>query len=216
MCRLTVSLAFVLVSLSSLAGAEETISQPAMKERDRGEVLVAVKAGGLVARGFSQLTGSYLVDVELGYALPVLKHRLALTLDAAFTAPQASGTQTDPRIDGNGGTYGWKLEQRELIFGLTLIYRHPIGRLTPYIGVGPRLFLLQSKTSGGVAGTAISTSAEQSTKVGAGIPLGLGFRLWRGDLFVEVALNISPIDHTTTGDSNTGSLSCALGYRLFL
>jgi hypothetical protein len=196
-----------------VAGAATAEATPT---RNRGEFLVAVKGGGLVARAFSKLTGSYLVDAEIGYALPVLKHRLAITIDGAFTAPTASGTQTDPRLDANGGSYNWSLEQREVILGATLVYRHPIGRWTPYIGLGPRLFLLQSKSSGTVGTTPISTSSEQSTKVGGGVPLGVGVRLGPGDLFVEVSLAISAIDHRVTGDSNTGSLGFALGYRFVL
>jgi hypothetical protein len=204
----------ILRSAASAQPAPSATVTEAAPAKDRGEILVAVKVGGLVARGFSDLTGSYLVDVEFGYALPVLKHRLAITLEGAFTAPEASGTQTDPRIDGNGGVYNWKLQQQEVILGLSLVYRHPIGRWIPYVGVGPRLFLLQSKVSGTVGATPISTSNEQSTKVGAGIPIGVGFHLGPGHLFLEIALNIAPIDHRVTGDSNTGSLSFALGYRL--
>jgi hypothetical protein len=209
----------LLVFSTTLARAEEPVAiatAPQPPKRDRGEVILAVKAGGEVARVFSHLGGSYLVSVEVGYALPVLKHRLAITIDAAFTAPQASGSDTDARLTANGGSYDWRLDQRELMFGLTLIYRHPIGRVTPYFGVGPRLFLLESKVKGSVGGTAISESSEVSTKVGAGIPLGVGFRLGPGDLFLELQLAISAIDHRTTGDSNTGSLGLVVGYRAFL
>src|SRR5438094_284535 len=72
-------------------------AQPATK--DRSEVLVAVKLGGLFAEPFSRLGASYLVDLEIGYALPVLKHRLAITLEGAFTAPEAEGKSTDARLD---------------------------------------------------------------------------------------------------------------------
>jgi hypothetical protein len=196
------------------AGEPAATVSAAPQKRDRGEFLIAVKAGGLFAEAFSRLGASYLVDVELGYALPVLKHRLAITVEAAYTAPENDGSTHDPRLDASaGGAYNWHLEQRELILGLTLIYRHPIGRLTPYIGVGPRLFLLESKVSGSASGTKIITTTEDSTKVGAGIPLGLGFRLGPGDLFLELAINVSPIDHKATGDSNTGSIGLTLGYR---
>jgi hypothetical protein len=198
---------------ASPARADEAVQASAS---DRGQFLVAIKAGGMVARGFSRLTGSYLVDAELAYALPVLKHRLAIAIEGAFTAPEATGSQTDARIDGNGGTYAWKLEQREVILGASLIYRHMLGRWIPYIGVGPRVFLLQSKVSGTVGMTPVAVSGEQSTKVGAGVPLGLGLRLGPGDLFLEVSLAIAAIDHRTTGDSNTGSLGFQLGYRFML
>jgi hypothetical protein len=147
----------------------------------------------------------------------VLKHRLAITLEGAFTDPEADGTNHDPRLDAStGGAYSWHLEQRELILGLSLVYRHKIGRWTPYVGVGPRLFLLDSRVTGKAGTAGISESSEVSTKVGAGIPLGVGVRLGPGDLFLEATVNVSGIDHRTTGDSNTGSLSLAVGYRIII
>jgi hypothetical protein len=192
------------------------VTQPAPK-KDRGQVLLAVKVGALFAEPFSGLGASYLVEIELAYTLPVLKHHLALALNGAFTAPEANGTGTDPRLDAStGGAWNWHLQQFEGILGLSLIYRHPIGRFTPYVGIGPRLFLLESRISGSAGGAAISMSTETSTKVGGGLPLGLGIRLGPGDLFAEFALNICNIDHRTTGDASVGvsSLQLAAGYRL--
>lgn len=206
-------IALILVAAATAQAQTATVVAPAPK-RDRGQVLLAVKVGALLPYGFSRLGASYLVDLELGYALPVLHHRLALTIEGAFTAPEASGSTTDPRLDAApGGAYSWHLSQRELILGLSLVYRHPIGRLTPYIGVGPRLFLLDSRVNGSAGAAPIAQSSETSTKIGAGIPVGLGFRLGPGDLFAELALNISGINHRTTGDTNTGSLTLAAGYR---
>ena len=191
---------------------QNAVAAPAPK-RDRGQLLLAVEIGALLPYGFSRLGASYLVDLQVGWALPWLKHRLALALDGGFTAPEASGTTNDPRLDASGGSYSWRLSQRELILGLTIVYRHPIGRLTPYAGVGPRLFLLDSRVQGSAGGAIISQSSETSTKIGVGIPVGLGVRLGPGDLFGELALNISAIDHRTTGDTNTGSFTLAAGYR---
>jgi hypothetical protein len=202
------------IVLSSLAaGADEAITQTA-PARDRGQVLIAAKVGGLFAQPFSRLGASYLVDVEIGYALPVLKHHLALALDGAYTAPEASGGGIDTEVASGGYTY--QLQQRQGILGLTLYYRHPIGRVTPYAGVGPRLFLLQSEIDGAAGTTPIHTSSEVSTKAGVGVPLGVGVRLGPGDVFVEASVLWAPIDHRITGDSNTGALTVSLGYRFVL
>jgi opacity protein-like surface antigen len=207
-------LAVAIVLCASVgARADETVTQAA-PGRDRGQVLLAVKAGGLFAEPFSKLGASYVVDLEIGYALPVLKHRLAIALDGAYTAPEASGSGTNPQT--TAGSYHWHLQQREAIVGLTLYYRHPVGRVTPYLGVGPRLFLLQSEIDGSSGATTIHTSSEVSTKVGVGVPLGLGVRLGPGDLFVEGGFAWAPIDHRITGDSNTGALTVSLGYRFVL
>jgi hypothetical protein len=207
----------LLLAASAAASADETVVAAPPPKKDRGQFLIAVKAGGVFAEPFSRLGASYLVDLEIGYALPVLKHRLAITLEGMFTDPEANGTNTDPRLDAStGGVYSWHLEQRELILGASLVYRHPLGRWTPYVGLGPRLFLLQSKVNGTAGNAKISASTESSTKVGAGIPLGVGVRLGPGDLFLEASWNEAAIDHRATGDSNTGFLSLALGYRLVL
>jgi hypothetical protein len=191
---------------------------PRRVKRDRGEVMLAIKGGGLFSEPFSELGPSYLVDVELGYALPVLKHRLALAVDVGYTNPQANGKETDPRITAGASSYSWHLEQRELLVGLTFYYRHPIGRLVPYIGVGPRLFLLESRVKGNAGGEPISLSTEQSTKIGAHVPVGLGVTVGPGHLFIEGALLIGNIDHTTTGNLDVGvsSLTLTAGYRFML
>ncbi len=202
-----------LVSFASVVSAQEATVTSSAPARDHGVVLLAPKVGVLLPYGFSSLGASYLVGLEVGWALPVLKHRLAITVEGEFTAPEANGSTTDARLDASAGSYSWHLAQRELILGLTLVYRHPVGRLVPYVGVGPRLFLLDSRVTGTAGAAAISQSSETSTKVGAGIPIGLGFHVGPGDLFAEVQLNVSGIDHRTTGQANTGSLSIAAGYR---
>lgn len=211
MRRLIVVVAVVLASVG--ARAEEAVVQQA-PAHDRGQVLIAAKVGGLFAEPFSKLGASYLVDVEVGYALPVWHHRLAIAIDGAYTAPEASGSGADPQVQS--GMYTWHLQQRQGILGLTVYYRHPIGRVTPYVGVGPRLFLLQSEIDGASGGAAIHQSSEVSTKVGVGVPLGVGVRLGPGDLFLEAGLVWGGIDHQITGDSNTGAITLSLGYRFVL
>ena len=202
------------IFLSSLgARADETLVQAA-PAHDRGQVLIAAKIGGLFGEPFSKLGASYLVDVELGYALPVWKHHLAIALDGAYTAPEASGGGSDAQVAA--GSYTYNLQQREGILGLTLYYRHPLGRVTPYVGVGPRLFLLQSEVDGAAGTTPIHTSSEVSTKAGVGVPLGVGVRLGPGDLFLEASFLWAAIDHQITGDTNVGSLTVSLGYRFVL
>jgi len=182
--------------------------------RDRGELLLAPRAGLLLPYGFSALGASYLVGVEVGWALPVLKHRLAVTVAGDFTAPEASGSAGDPRLDASGGAYTWHLSQREVILGLSLVYRHPLGRVTPYAGLGPRLFLIDARIDGNAGGAHIAQSHEQSTQIGGGAVVGLGVRAGPGDLFAELRVDASPIDHRTTGPSNTGALAIAAGYRV--
>jgi len=198
----------------ALALAVVALAPSLASARDRGELLLAPRVGVLLPYGFSNLRASYLVGVELGWALPLLQHRLAVTLAGDFSAPDASGSASDPRVDASGGAYDWHLSQREVILGLSLVYRHRIGRLTPYAGLGPRLFLLDSRVDGSAGGARIAQSSERSTQVGGGAVVGLGVRAGPGELFAELRVDAAPIDHRTTGPSNTGALALAAGYRV--
>jgi outer membrane protein W len=216
MRTLTFTVALLAAAPVALAAAppEASVERAAPPKRDRGEFLIAVKLGGLFAQPFSSLGASYLVDLELGWALPVWQHRLAITVEGAYTAPEANGSGTNAQT--TAGAYTWHLQQRQGLLGLSLILRWPVGRWTPYVGVGPRMFLLQSEIDGKSGMTAFSTSSEVSTKVGVGAPIGLGVRLGPGDLFLEFAVNWAPIDHSVTGNTNVGSLALTLGYRFVL
>ncbi len=187
---------------------------------DRGAFVLGVKGGGLFPEVFSDLGANFFVDVEVGWILPFLKRGIAITIDAGYTQPEVTKSGTDPRVTSNGGMYTWDLTQRQVIIGLTIAWRMTFigeGRLVPYIGVGPRLWLLQTQVVGSAgSGNPITESDEQSTKVGVGVPIGLDYKVGPGRFFVEAQFLWGPIDHRTTGDSSVGSITAALGYRLTL
>jgi hypothetical protein len=54
------------------------------------------------------------------------------------------------------------------------------------------------------------------SKGGVGIPLGVEFGLGPGALIGEVLFQYGGLNHKATGDSNTGALNIALGYRLLI
>jgi hypothetical protein len=199
--------AFVLVILAAFGGTAFA---------EGGEFLIGLKGGGVFPQPFSKLDTSYLFDFEIGGTLPIVQRRLTLLLDVGLTQPTADGTTSDPRLAMAGSSYTWHLDQRELIVGASLIYREPGRRFTPFVGIGPRLFVLESTVSGQAGMTPIAGSNEASVKVGVGVPLGIELAAGPGHLIVEVDFDVGPLDHETTGDSTTGMFAAVLGYRFVL
>lgn len=204
-------------AVPSLAQAQ---AQPAAP--DRGAFVLGLRVGGLFAQPFTEgrLGASFLTGLEVGYVLPVLRRGLGVLADVSYTQPTATGTTTDPRVTSNGGMYTWNLTQRELVVGFTVMYRLTLlgsGRVAPYIGIGPRLFFLQSLVTGSAgSNNPISETREQSLRVGLTVPLGVDIGLGPGRVFGEALVQWAPLSHQSTGDANVGSLSVLAGYRLFL
>lgn len=219
---------FSLLAMSSVAYAQTT---PLSDGHDRGAFVIGLKAGGLFPEPFTQgrLGPSFLADVELGYVLPFARRGFALLLDVGYTQPMASGTASDPRVGASippaslmtptSGNYSWSMTQRELVIGFTLMWRLSFigsGRVAPYIGVGPRLWFLQTLVTGTSGSNIISESREQSMRVGLSVPVGVDIGLGPGRVFVEALMLWAPIDHQITGDSSVGSIDALVGYRVWL
>jgi hypothetical protein len=220
--RLRHALPLCLASLlfSGAAAAQDPAPPPLEEPRaveapkPKGGLLAGAKVGGLLS--FGGLDPNARVGLELGYVFPWLDRGLAFLVAADYAAPKSSGTQTgDPRVDG--GTYDWHLTEHILAITPTVMYRFTkLKAVVPYVGVGPRIYLLKSTVRGAVGGVEIPETTEQSTKVGLGVPLGAELKLGPGALIGELLFEYGSLDHTATGSSNTGALSLALGYRLLL
>lgn len=176
-------------------------------------VLLGAKVGGLVP--FGGLSPNARVGVEAGYVFPFCGGCFGAALDVDFAAPKTHGTTNDdPRV---GGSYNWHLTEQELAFMPVAMYRFTsLKVITPYAGIGPRIFLLRSTVKGDAGGSPIAETTEQSTKVGVGIPVGAELPLGPGGLMAELLFEYGSLDHRATGTSNTGGLNLMVGYRFLL
>jgi hypothetical protein len=215
------------------APTESVVASVEPTHPDRGAFVVGLKLGGLFSEPFgngdpyTKLGAWGFFSVEAGYILPYLRRSFGVLLDVSYSQPSASITvgsppsnlPPDPRVDANGGAYTRELTQRQLTFGLTALYRATFinDRFAPYIGIGPRLWLLQTSINGSAgAMNPINESTEQSTRVGLSVPIGFDFQIGPGRIFGELQIFWAPIEHRTTGDSSVGALTLDAGYRLFL
>ncbi len=116
-----------------------------------------------------------------------------------------------------GGAYTWNLTQQYLTFMPVVMYRHMgFGRVVPFAGVGPRIYLMRSTVSGAVGSVGIPETTEQSTALGVGVPFGVELKVGPGGVVGEVLAQWGPFDHAATGPTHTGALSLSVGYRFTL
>lgn len=193
------------------APAEDSASPPPAKTR--GAFVAGAKVGGIAP--FDGLGPFVVATVEVGYVLPWLDRGLAGLVDVSYTAPTASGEQADPRVPG--GKYTWQLTQHELVIQPTILYRYTgLGRVVPFIGIGPRIYLMKSVVTGKAGDAVIGETDEPSTQIGGAVPLGVEFQLGPGALLAELLFEIGTLDHSITGQSHTGGGTLNLGYRFLL
>ena len=204
-----------IVFTSTASFAQTNPDQPTSVTVERKGVgpLFGVMAGGLVP--FSGLTPGVQVALEAGLVLPVLHRGLAVAVDVDYAQAWDSSTTSDARVLSAGGVYTWNLTQEFLTVMPLLMYRlTTLKSITPFIGVGPRIYFVRSTTSGSAGTSAIADTTEVSTQIGFGVPLGIEIKLGPGGILAEVLGQWGPYTHTATGDTHTGAIGLSLGYRL--
>lgn len=205
----TYLLAIATLLVSANAFAQDA---PAAATRERpgaGEkgVFVTPKVGGIIP--FGGLNPNVIAGLDLGYAL---QNGLAFGVAGDFSVPKKSGSEDDPRI--TGGKYTWHLTQQILQVMPFVMYRiKSLGTVVPYIGIGPRISFLQSYVRSNEGTPSFKETREQSTKFGVGIPIGAEIKAGPGGVIAELLLQYGGLDHSATGESNTGAASLSLGYR---
>jgi len=191
-------------------GASSTWALP---ENDKGAGLIGIKVGAFLPQAFQdQLSTSYFVELEGGYLLPFVNRMFGIVGSFALSMPTTHGTVSDGRVPG--GSYSYDQTTQQFQLGLTFVAKVPIGRFVPYVGVGPRLFIVRTPSSGlSTSGTAIPESVELSQEVGVGVPVGLDILLGPGRLFAELQLLYAASSQQSTGPGTFGSMTAAAGYR---
>jgi hypothetical protein len=186
---------------------------------DTAAILAAGKVGAIAP--FNGLGPFVNFGIEVGYVFGGTNRSLGALLDVTYTVPHADGTQSEdfdpPRVEG--GEYEWKLTQKELVLQPTFLYRFTnlaLGNVTPYVGLGPRIYFIETIAEGSAGGEQFGESSEQSTRWGVGLPLGAELSLGPGGLLAELLLQWGPMDHRITGDTHLGSATLFLGYRALL
>ena len=171
--------------------------------------LAGAKFGGIVPLG-SGMTPFIAGGLEVGWVFAAGK--VGVFLDVSYATPKGSGKADDPRLPT--GSYEWTLTQKQLVLQPTFVYRFAGGSVTPYVGVGPRVYLTESTIKSDEPKLAITE--ERSTEFGVGVPLGIELAAGPGGLFAEALLQYGPLDHTITGDTHYGAASLFIGYRAIL
>lgn len=203
------------LALAANASAEDAPAAPTPKKAERGAFVAGAKVGGILP--FDGLNPNLMGSVEVGYVFPWLHRSFGLLVDVGYAVPRKSGNvPTDARIEG--GKYDWELTQKELTIAPTILYRlTSLGRVVPYVGVGPRIYLLRSIVEGKAGGQTILETTEQSTKVGLSVPLGAEIKLGPGAILGEFLFEWGPLNHLATGDgTSTLGGSLQLGYRFLI
>jgi opacity protein-like surface antigen len=180
---------------------------------DEQAFLLGGKVGGIVPiNGF----GPFLVGgIELGYVFPGTGRSMAALLDVSYAVPRTDGSESDARVAS--GEYTWEVTQKQLTLMPTFMYRFTtLGDLVPFVGIGPRLYFIQTVGEGKSGGETLLETSEQSTRFGLGIPGGVEYALGPGALVGELLLEWGPMDHRITGDTHLGAINILVGYRAYL
>ncbi|MBL9040671.1 MAG: hypothetical protein JNM83_03665 [Myxococcales bacterium] len=204
------------VGLCPTAHADRGMPSTAMPPpNDRGAPLIGIKLQALLPQAFSPLRTHILAELEAGYLLPFGRRVLGITGSFAFSMPATSGTDlADSRVPG--GSYNYSSTEQHYLIGVTLWANMPLGRVVPYLGIGPRIYAVRTLSNGQAGDAQILETLETSTEVGVGVPVGVNVLLGPGRVFGEFQLLWAGINQKSTGAGSIGSLTIGAGYRFVL
>lgn len=201
---------------ASASADVSTTDAPASTEGDPtipGSLVIGAGVGGIFPQPFSELGTHVAVALQLGYRLPFASERLEIMTGAMYSPP---GNKFDMKRPD--GTYGGDMTEKELDVSLGLRGRL-MERSSPWnvsLGLGGRMFFLETTSNGSKGGQSFAEFKEQSSQAGFFAVLGGEYVLGPGAIFLDVDFGYAKLPHKITGDASTGNLTGLLGYRLFL
>jgi hypothetical protein len=202
-------------SASASASADVSVSMADVDTPNKpGAFVIGGEIGGIFPQPFTELGTHIAFGLEVGYRLPFVGQRIEIMLDAGYSPPNNSF-----KVTRREGEYSAKIVSQQLHFSLGPRFRVMEGGVSPWnmtIGLGPRLFLLRSISSGSRDGNKMIEYREQSSQVGFFAGIGGEYTLGPGALFLDADLGYAKMNHRISGDVNTGNITLTLGYRLFL
>lgn len=212
MARVVLLAATVAVTLAAPAQAQE---QQDFSDRS---LTLGLKAGIYVPGLFTEMGLHGQFTFEIGYMLPFMNKQLAIVFDANYASPGADGSEEDPRIGEDGGTWSYDMSNQQLFLSLGPVFRitPPGSSFVPYVGLFGRYYMLKTTVNGDGEGQPFGENEETSGELGFAAALGGELRLGPGAALAELSLGYAPLGHRITGDVNAGALGFQLGYRLFL
>lgn len=194
---------------------------PIDKRADIGLVLGG-KIGGGLGKPFSDFGATPVFELELGYA-PKLgdpnNRSLEIFLIGQYAQPGLDGDadEPDPRVPGSD-PFSYEVTQQMLSLSLGALYRFDLSSdlVMPYGGLGARMYMLNTKAKGDVAGEAFGESEETQSDFGLVLLGGVDIFVGPGALLAELSFGWASLDGFVMRDTNLGALSLSVGYRVML
>jgi hypothetical protein len=176
------------------------------------------KVGGNIGKPVSEFGASYVLEIEIGYMLPFAHKGLEIFVSGQYTQPKTDGVEgePDPRLPGE--SFRYEIEQNVLTATLGALYRIHVGTdaITPYGGLGARLYMLRTRVSGDADGQDFGKNTEDQTDIGLLIMGGVDIALGPGALLAELQFGYAGVDGFILRDTNVGALQLVVGYRAML
>ena len=192
---------------------------PAIEHHADPGLVLGAKLGAGYGKPLNEFGASYVVELELGWLLPLpdpLRHSFELFVAPAYTAPRLEGDlPRDTRLPGDGRAH-YLVSQRILTATAGLLFRLPLSseRFAPYAALGYRGYFRATRTDGSVAGESFGENTEYGYAHGLYAAAGLDVFVGPGALLAEFQLGYAPRDAFVLRDTNLGALQLLLGYRL--